>query len=143
MEEQTIVYGYNNNPNEPEETETILLKNQSKSTTKRYKGVWRKNGRWAARIRNPITNLRVNLGKFHSSNAAVTAYFTKKREFESQIRDAKVTNSVMIDTHGLPNTFLQSYLSVFVVMPKRSTNNLDKIFTDPRIWHSKRAFTAM
>ncbi|KAL4583315.1 hypothetical protein LXL04_007885 [Taraxacum kok-saghyz] len=25
--------------------------------------------------------------------------------------------------------------SVFVVMPKRSTNNLDKIFTDPRIWH--------
>lgn len=96
----TIVFGYNDNPNDPEETETILSTNQSKSTTKRYKGVWRKNGRWTARIRNPITNSRVNLGKFHSSDAALCAYFSKKREFESQIRATNVSNSAMIDNHG-------------------------------------------
>ncbi|KAL7606723.1 hypothetical protein Lser_V15G15093 [Lactuca serriola] len=96
----TIVFGYNDNPNDPEETETILSTNQSKSTTKRYKGVWRKNGRWTARIRNPITNSRVNLGKFHSSDAALRAYFSKKREFESQIRATNVSNSAMIDNHG-------------------------------------------
>ncbi|CAI9278592.1 unnamed protein product [Lactuca saligna] len=96
----TIVFGYNDNPNDPEETETVLSTNQSKSTTKRYKGVWRKNGRWTARIRNPITNSRVNLGKFHSSDAALRAYFSKKREFESQIRATNVSNSAMIDNDG-------------------------------------------
>ncbi|CAH1416898.1 unnamed protein product [Lactuca virosa] len=96
----TIVFGYNDSPNDPEETETVLSTNQSKSTTKRYKGVWRKNGRWTARIRNPITNSRVNLGKFHSSDAALRAYFSKKREFESQIRATNVSNSAMIDNNG-------------------------------------------
>lgn len=100
MVEQTVLYGYNDHPNDPEETETVLSTNQSKSTTKRYKGVWRKNGRWTARIRNPLTNSRMFLGKFHSSDAALCAYFSKKREFESQIRAAKVTNSVMIDNNG-------------------------------------------
>ncbi|KAI3720038.1 hypothetical protein L6452_20945 [Arctium lappa] len=100
MEEKTILYGYNNDPKNPEETETLLSLNQSKSTTKRYKGVWRKNGRWIARIRNPLTNSRLFLGRFHSSEAALDAYFSKKREFESQLRAAKDSNSVMIDNHG-------------------------------------------
>ncbi|KAI3796164.1 hypothetical protein L1987_38829 [Smallanthus sonchifolius] len=92
----TVIYGYNDDMNHPEET--IISTNQSKSTTKRYKGVWRKNGRWIARIRNPFTNSRVFLGKFGSNEAALSAYFSKKSEFESQIRaeeDLKI-----IDDHG-------------------------------------------
>ncbi|KAK9051097.1 hypothetical protein SSX86_027723 [Deinandra increscens subsp. villosa] len=101
MEEQTVVYGYNHDPQHPEETETILLsKTQSKSVTKRYKGVWRKNGRWIARIRNPLTNSRVFLGKFSSNEDALAAYFSKKIEFESLIRAEKGSSSAMIDNHG-------------------------------------------
>ncbi|MFS7897412.1 putative transcription factor AP2-EREBP family [Helianthus anomalus] len=99
-EQHTIVYGYNDNTNDPEETETILSTNQTKPTTKRYKCVWRKNGRWIARIRDPATNSRVFLGKFGTSEAALAAYFTKKSDFESQIRVSNGLNSAMIDQHG-------------------------------------------
>ncbi|KAL8268896.1 hypothetical protein R6Q59_002694 [Mikania micrantha] len=100
LEEQTVIYSYNDDMKDPEETETILSINHSKSTSKRYKGVWRKNGRWVARIRNPFTNSRVFLGKFGSNDDALSAYFSRKNEFESQIRTEKVSNSVMIDKHG-------------------------------------------
>nr|GEU64456.1 hypothetical protein [Tanacetum cinerariifolium] len=102
MEEETttVIYSYNNDPNQPEETETIVSKNQSNSITKRYKGVWRKNGRWVARIRNPISNSREFLGKFGSCEAALSAYFKKKHEFEVLVRDVEVVDSVMIDNHG-------------------------------------------
>ncbi|KAI3519204.1 hypothetical protein L1887_08231 [Cichorium endivia] len=110
MEEQTVLYRRNQNRSinkrikihnetnqNPEETETVSSTNQSKSTTKRYKGVWRKNGRWTARIRNPLTNSRIFLGKFHYSDAALCAYFSKKREFESQIRATKSLNLKMTE----------------------------------------------
>ncbi|KAK1425661.1 hypothetical protein QVD17_21016 [Tagetes erecta] len=98
-DELTLIYTYNADTKNPEETETTNF--STKSTTKRYKCVWRKNGRYIARIRNPFTNSRIFLGKFASNEAAVSAYFAKKTEFESQIRAQTVSNnSVMIDNHG-------------------------------------------
>ncbi|GJT07073.1 ethylene-responsive transcription factor ERF118-like protein [Tanacetum coccineum] len=122
MEEETttVIYSYNNDPNQPEETETVLSKNQSNSITKRYKGIWRKNGRWVARIRNPISNSREFLGKFGSCEAALSAYFKKKHEFEVLVRDVEVVDSVMIDNHGfLLGEFsrLDEDLRIFDLMP--------------------------
>ncbi|XP_022027672.1 ethylene-responsive transcription factor RAP2-9-like [Helianthus annuus] len=99
-EQHTIVYGYNDNTNDAEETETILSTNQTRSTTKHYKCVWRKTGRWIARIQDPASNSRVFLGKFYTSEVALAAYFKKKSEFESQIRVSNGLNSVMIDGNG-------------------------------------------
>lgn len=103
MEAKSIVFGYNGDPKHPEETvtETVISTNQSKSTTtKRYKGVWKKNGKWIAQIRNPNTNSRVVLGSFHSCAVALFVYSSKKYEFESLMKDAEVTNMMMIDNNG-------------------------------------------
>ncbi|XP_076944319.1 ethylene-responsive transcription factor ERF120-like [Bidens hawaiensis] len=72
----------------------------STNQTKRYKGVWRKNGRWVARIHDPVTNSRVFLGQFCTQEHALKAYYDKKSEFEGFIKGESGSGLVVVDKNG-------------------------------------------